>query len=181
MITLIFEAHSTTYDNEAELSSGHNDVDLSPLGLEQAADMGQRYHDKQIDAVYCSDLQRSYKTAAIAFEGRFIPIYTDKRLRECDYGDLTQAPADQVKAQRAERVSTPFPNGESYEQTCTRMQAFLDDVAHIHESGDTIMVIGHRATQYGIEHAINGDDIMHIVTAPWKWQPGWTYNLEKKS
>ena len=35
-ITLIFEAHGTTFDNEAHLSSGWNDVALSPLGEQQS-------------------------------------------------------------------------------------------------------------------------------------------------
>ena len=35
MLTIIFEAHGTTFDNEAHLSSGHNDVALSSLGEQQ--------------------------------------------------------------------------------------------------------------------------------------------------
>ncbi len=43
MITIIFEAHGTTFDNEAHLSSGHNDVELSHLGIQQSKEMGERY------------------------------------------------------------------------------------------------------------------------------------------
>lgn len=43
MIKIIFEAHGTTFDNEAHLSSGHNDVELSPLGIQQSKEMGIRY------------------------------------------------------------------------------------------------------------------------------------------
>lgn len=179
MIKIIFEAHSTTYDNEAELSSGHNDIDLSPLGFRQSSELGERYKNTHLDGVYCSDLQRAYKTAAIAFEGCFIPIFSDKRLRECDYGDLTQQPADIVKAQRAQRITEPYPKGESYTQTCARMKAFLDDLANHHNDGDVVMVIGHRATQYGLEHWLKGVPILKAATDPWKWQPGWTYELKK--
>ncbi len=42
----------------------------------------------------------------------------------------------------------------------------------------TILVIGHRATQYGIDHWILGEDLEHAVTKPWKWQPGWRYELK---
>jgi len=41
------------------------------------------------------------------------------------------------------------------------------------------MIIGHRATQYGLEHWIKGVPIKDVVTASWKWQPGWKYELEK--
>ena len=39
------------------------------------------------------------------------------------------------------------------------------------------MVIGHRATQYALEHWITGLPLEQVIPAPWKWQPGWTYIL----
>ena len=107
MVNITFEAHSTTLDNEAHLSSGHNDVELSPLGEKQAKELGERCKD--LDAIFCSDLQRSYKTAEIAFNGKF-PVIKDKRLRECDYGDLTQHPSEEVEPLKVEHISIPFPN-----------------------------------------------------------------------
>ena len=41
------------------------------------------------------------------------------------------------------------------------------------------MVIGHRATQYGLEHWINGIPLEKVISAPWQWQPGWEYQLKK--
>lgn len=121
-------------------------------------------------------------TAAIAFgndahdaEPRL--VFTDWRLRECDYGDLTQHPKDEVEPLKSAKISTPFPQGESYEQTAARMKSFLEDLLLFHD-GETVMVIGHRATQYGLEHWINGNSLLDAVTAPWKWQPGWTYALQ---
>lgn len=70
MITIIFESHGTTFDNETHLSSSWFDVELSPLGEKQAKELGGRYKNEEFDAIFCSDLQRSYKTAEIAFEGR---------------------------------------------------------------------------------------------------------------
>lgn len=91
MVTIIFEPHGTTFDNEAGLPSGHFDVELSPSGMRQAKELGERYANDSFDAVFSSDLQRSYSTAEIAFGKRF-PVIKDARLRECDYGDLTRAP-----------------------------------------------------------------------------------------
>lgn len=177
MITIIFEAHSTTTDNEAKLSSGWNDVDLSELGLRQSVELGERYKDKLPDAVFCSDMQRSYKSAAIAFKNICTPIYVDARLRECDYGDLTQAPKDQVDTRKADHISKQFPNGESYDDAAKRMGDFLKDLLVNHD-GKTIMIIGHRATQYGLEFHITGKPLFDCVTEPWSWQPGWIYKLE---
>jgi broad specificity phosphatase PhoE len=173
MVTIIFESHATTTDNEARLASGHNDVALSELGLRQSKDLGKRYADERFDAIFCSDMQRSYKTAEIAFGNKF-PIIKDARLRECDYGDLTQKPKEVVEAEKPNRITKPFPNGESYEQTSMRMRSFLDELVQNYD-GKKVMIIGHRATQYGLEHWIKHLSIKETVTAPWKWQPGWTY------
>ncbi|MGD0328259.1 MAG: histidine phosphatase family protein [Minisyncoccia bacterium] len=175
-IEIIFEAHGTTYDNEAHLSSGHNDVALSPLGVQQSREMGERYKDAHFDAIFCSDLQRAYKSAEIAFGGKF-PIIRDARLRECDYGDLTQHPSAEVDVEKPKRIHEPFPNGESYEQTSQRIKAFLQDLLRDYD-GKRVMIVGHRATQYGLEHWIKSLPLEQVIPAPWKWQAGWSYTLQ---
>ena len=116
MVTIIFESHSTTLDNEAHISSGHYDVALSVLGEQQARDLGRRRGAEVFDAIFCSDLQRSYRTAEIAFGSQF-PIVQDVRLRECDYGDWTRYQSEKVESARGKHVATPFPGGESYKDT----------------------------------------------------------------
>jgi len=178
VINVIFESHSTTFDNESEISSGHSDAKLSPLGLEQTLELGKRYKDNLPDAVFCSDLSRSYETGEKAFEGTEVPIIKDARLRECDYGDFERHPSDEVKPMKENCIEKPFPSGESYRQCAERMKAFLQDLLKKH-GGETVMIIGHRATQYGLEHWIKGIPLKKVVTAPWKWQPGWTYQLQQ--
>lgn len=175
MITIIFEAHGTTVDNESHHASGHYDVELSPLGIQQSKDLGERYAEERFDAIFCSDLKRAYKTAEIAFGNKF-PIFKDSRLRECDYGDMTRHPSEEVEAEKLKRIKEPFPNGESYEQTTGRIKSFLEDLLKNYD-GKRVMIIGHRATQYGIENVINGKSLEELVGAPFKWQPGWTYEL----
>jgi broad specificity phosphatase PhoE len=175
MMEIVFEPHATSLDNEAGLASGWNDVPLSPLGEQQATEMGKRYDSQQFGTIFCSDLQRSYITAELAFGSKY-PIVQDKRLRECDYGELTQADKKIMDAEKAQHISQPFPGGESYEQTCARMADFLADLRKNY-AGKRVLIIGHRATQYGLEHSILGKPIAEVVTAPWKWQPGWRYEL----
>jgi broad specificity phosphatase PhoE len=175
MITIIFEAHGTTFDNEAHLSSGHNDVALSPLGEQQSREMGERYKDDHFDAIFVSDLQRAVRSAEIGFGDKW-PIVKDSRLRECDYGDLTQHPSEEVEVEKPKRIHEPFPNGESYEQTTDRIRSFLADLAKNYD-GKRVMIIGHRATQYGLDNLINGIPLEQLVSAKFKWQPGWEYKF----
>lgn len=177
MIQIIFEAHGTTFDNEAHLSSGHNDVELSPLGMQQSKEMGIRYQNDHFDAIFCSDLQRAYKSAEIAFGDKF-PIIKDARLRECDYGDFTQHPSSEVDVEKPKRIHEPFPNGECYTQTTARMKSFLEDVLRDYD-GKRVMIIGHRATQYGLDNLINGVPLEQLTASHFKWQPGWKYTFNE--
>ena len=175
-VKIIFEAHSTTYDNEAEKSSGWNDIRLSLLGYQQSVELGERFKGKHLDAIFCSDLQRSYLSAEIGFAGRNIPIFRDARLRECNYGDLTQVDSSIVSNQKVERINSPFPNGESYTDTNKRMKDFLDELKKTYD-GKTVLIVGHRATQYALEHLIFDLPMTEIVSKKFKWQPGWEYKL----
>lgn len=177
MVTIIFEAHSTTTDNEAHRSSGWNDVELSELGVRQSYELGERYLEDEFAAVFCSDLQRSYKTAELAF-GEKYKIIKDKRLRECNYGDLSGHPSQEVDVQKPLRINVPFSNGESYEQTSQRIKDFLQYLLKNYDD-KKVMIIGHRATQYSLEHWILGKPLSEVIPAPWAWQPGWEYKLEK--
>lgn len=85
-----------------------------------------------------------------------------------------------MDAEKPRRITMPFPDGESYGQTAERMRAFLQDLLCFHD-GQTVLIIGHRATQYGLEHWINGVPLEQAVTAPWKWRAGWTYELRALS
>ena len=177
MLAIIFEAHGTTFDNEAHLSSGWNDVALSPLGIKQSGEMGERYKNDHFDVIFVSDLQRAIKSAEIGFGTKW-PIIKDARLRECDYGDFTQKPSEQVDVQKPLRITEPFPSGESYTQTTARMKSFLADLKKNYD-GKRVMIIGHRATQYGLENIINGVSLEKLTTSHFKWQPGWEYRFEK--
>lgn len=136
-----------------------------------------RRQGDDLAAVFCSDLTRAYRTAEIAFADRALTIFRDERLRECDYGSLTRRPTSAIDSIRAARVETPFPEGESYRQVAERTARWLDDVTE-RFAGKTVLVIGHRATFYALEHLARGVPLRDAITAPWQWQPGWTYRLE---
>lgn len=179
MLTLFYSPHATSVDNEVGRASGHADVPLSEAGRQQARERGLQYATETLDAVFCSDLQRAYTTAEIAFSARRLPIVLDARLRELDYGDMTQHPFVQVEKERARRITEPFPNGESMLMVTQRVGAFLRNVVREYD-GKTIVVIGHGATKYGIEYWCGDASLEEIVRGPWEWRdvPIWRYELD---
>jgi len=181
MLTIFYSPHSISVDNEAGRASGHADVPLSERGREQARELGRHYEAKALDAVFCSDLQRASASAEIMFAGRGLPAVRDARLREYDYGDLTQYPVRQVEAEFARRVTEPFPNGESLFMVVQRLGAFLRDVLREYDE-KTIVVIGHRATRYALEYWCGDASLEELVRTPWEWRkiPVWRYELEAR-
>jgi broad specificity phosphatase PhoE len=178
MLTLFYSPHMTSIDNEAKRASGHADVPLSALGRQQAQELGQHYATRTLNAIFCSDLQRALITAHIAFAGRGLPIVADARLREYDYGDMTHAPVAQVEEEFPRRITEPFPHGESLLMVVQRMGAFFHDVCSGYD-GMTLVMIGHRATRYGLEYWCGDASLEEIVHTPWPWRdiPIWYYEL----
>jgi broad specificity phosphatase PhoE len=176
-LDLIFETHATSLDNEAGLASGWFDVDLSALGERQAQELGRRRPSDECAAIVCSDLRRALRTE-IAYRDRGVPIIRDPRLRECDYGALTRHPAIEIEAQRIERISSAFPDGESYEAVATRVAAWLNDATGDFD-GSRIVVIGHRATFCALQHLLAGFPLRDAIAAPWRWQPGWPFVVRR--
>jgi len=177
MLTVYYSPHSTSIDNEASLASGHADPLLSPVGREQAQKLGQHYAAEALDAIFCSDLQRAYTTAEIAFSARNLPMFRDARLRECDYGRLTQHPTQDVEQEQ--HLTEPFPGGESVWMVVQRVGAFLQDALRDYD-GKTILVVGHAATRHALEYWSGDASLEDIVRTPWKWRdvPIWRYEFD---
>jgi broad specificity phosphatase PhoE len=166
-----FETHATSVDNENGLASGHFDVELSETGRRQARDLGTRCAGRALGAIYSSDLKRSIETAQIAFR---LEPRQDRRLRECDYGEWTRRKVSEIQPARLKFIDEPFPGGESYRDVIRRVEEFLDDLP---DNLSNVVIIGHRATWFALEHLLQNRDLREVIAAPWNWQAGWEYRL----
>jgi 2,3-bisphosphoglycerate-dependent phosphoglycerate mutase len=177
-VAIVYETHATSVDNERGVATGWLDGELSERGRRQAAELGRRRRDDGIAAVHTSDLGRAVETAEIAFGAARIPISRDRRLRECDYGELTGQPHSRFVGEPPRRIDRPYPGGESYRQVAARVRDFLEDLP-TGLDGARIVVIGHAATKWSLDHLLNGIPLDEAVTAPYVWQPGWEYVFER--
>jgi len=78
--------------------------------------------------------------------------------------------------QRAVRLEDPYPNGESWQQAINRVQRFLADLP-LRWAGSRVLVIGHVATRWGLECALNGAELADLAATEFIWQEGWEYQL----
>jgi broad specificity phosphatase PhoE len=176
-VEIVFETHSTSVDNERGVATGWLDGELSEHGREQARKLGERRRKDEIAAVFASDLGRAVETADLAFGDSGIPIHYDPRLRECNYGDLNGMPSSKLEAERSKRVDVPYPGGESYRDCVERVRTFLDDLVTAYD-GKRVLVIGHSATRWALDHLLAGRALEDVV-GPFDWQEGWEYVLSR--
>jgi 2,3-bisphosphoglycerate-dependent phosphoglycerate mutase len=172
-IDLIFETHSTTEDNENGIATGWNPGRLSPDGREQARQLGARRRDDGLSVIFTSDLARALETVRIAFEGTQVPVLHDWRLRECSYGLLNGTPVADLR--REDHVDVPYPSGESWREAVARVGGFLRDLERW--DGHRVLVIGHAATRWALDHLVDGIAIEALVAAGFAWQEGWEYRV----
>lgn len=175
-VQVVYETHATTYDNERGFSTGWLPGELSPAGVQNAKDLGVRRRDDGFDVVISSDLARAVATVDLAFAGSTVPRATDVRLRECDYGELNGAPVDVVHALRRECVDEPYPGGQSYRQVVAAVDGLLDDLRRERE-GRRVLLVGHAATRFALDHLLTGRPLEAAVVGPFAWREGWTYEL----
>lgn len=179
-VKITYFVHGTTTDNEQHISSGWSDVDLSELGVKQSKELPTKNTDK-FDVVFCSDLKRAVHSAELSFKGKF-PIITDKRLRECDYGDYNGEPSEIVEPMQDKMINERFPNGESCEDVKARIESFLKDIKKNYK-GKHIAIVAHKAPQIALDVILKGMTWDAAFASDWrkegKWQPGWEYTLER--
>jgi 2,3-bisphosphoglycerate-dependent phosphoglycerate mutase len=145
-------------------------------GRALAKELGARRRADSIDAVFTSDLRRAVETAELAFGDASIPLFHDWRLRECDYGEWNGGPRDQIERTRREHLDRPHPGGESWRDATRRVKRVLDDLQE-GWSSQRILVIGHGATRWALEHYQNGVPLEELAEERLVWQPGWEFLL----
>ena len=105
-----------------------------------------------------------------------MPILHDWRLRECDYGDRTGMPVEELAATRPAHRTVRYPGGESWQDATERVGRFLDDVSW-RWPHERVLVIGHTATRWGLDHHLLGIDLAELLDGAFEWKPGWEYAL----
>jgi alpha-ribazole phosphatase len=150
MIRLLLVRHGTTAWNRKGRYQGQSDVPLDETGIQQALALKSRLAREEIDAIYASDLQRAWQTAAVVAAPHRLAVRPEPRLREIDfgiwdgltYGEIEQRYLEALTAWEADPLNTAPHRGESLDQVSARVRAALDDIARVHR-GQTAVVVAH--------------------------------------
>lgn len=155
MARLVLLRHGESQWNLENRFTGWVDVPLSPKGIEEAKQAGEKLRGFSFDRAFTSVLTRANETLRLVLEAigqTTIPIEKDKALNERMYGDLqglnkaetAKKYGDaQVKIWRRSYDVRP-PGGESLKDTAERALPFYEKmIKPFVLKGETIIIAAH--------------------------------------
>jgi 2,3-bisphosphoglycerate-dependent phosphoglycerate mutase len=168
MTRLVLLRHGESQWNLENRFTGWVDVPLSPRGVEEAKNAGEKLKGFTFDRAFTSVLIRANETLRLVLEAiaqTAIPIEKDKALNERMYGELQglnkaetakKYGDDQVKIWRRSYDVKP-PGGESLKDTAERVLPYYETkIKPCVLKGETILIAAHgnslRALVMQLEH-----------------------------
>ncbi len=147
------------------------DIPLSPRGEMQSAALGRWFAAKppheQPSIILTSPYERAFRTAHILIEAAgfdHIPVYTDERLREKEFGILDGLTGDGILARQPEQASLRRflgkiyhrpPGGESWANVILRLRTLVDSMTREY-AGERVLIVAHSVVvlcfRYILEH-----------------------------
>ena len=133
--------HGQTDWNSRNLVCGSTNLPLTEKGTKQAEALGERVKNLGIDVIIASPMIRAQQTAKAVSDATGLPIITDERLREHDYGTFEGVDRgnDEYWAQKYQ-FAAKFPEGESVLQLAQRVYNVIDDVKKTYPDKTVLLV-----------------------------------------
>ncbi|MCK2212659.1 histidine phosphatase family protein [Actinomadura sp. ATCC 31491] len=137
MTDLVLVRHGETVWHAENRYAGVSDVELTPRGHEQAAELAGWAAGAGLTAVWASTLSRAVITATAAAGRAGCALRTDPRLRELDFGQGEGLTSAEMRARfpearaafEADPAAHPLPGGENPAAAADRFVAALRDIA----------------------------------------------------
>ena len=133
---IYFTRHGETFWNVANKICGATDIGLTDYGHEQAEELGRMIKEKldsreiSIDMIIASPLSRAYDTAKHIADMTGLPLITDERLREQNFGKYegTARNGEVFRLDKRNFVQS-YDGGESMLRLAQRIYNLLDELS----------------------------------------------------
>lgn len=143
--------HAQTHWNVQKRIQGQTDTCLTDIGRQEALRWSEQLAAYPWQQILASDLKRVGETVAPICRRLNLPVKTDSRLREQDWGYWTGKVIESLRAENPQQLSTleaegwDFrpPGGESRRSVLTRSLAALEAAAAAWP-GRTVLVVAHE-------------------------------------
>lgn len=152
--------HGETLWNVSGKIQGRSDIELSPMGIEQAKILAKFCPFDRADAVYSSDLKRAKVTAQFMAEKFNLSVQLVPELREVSFGDWEGNNFKNLQETEPENVEKFFrrpdelkiSNGETFADMQARAMTGLKKIiaAHQNDENSQIIIAAHGAINRAI-------------------------------
>ena len=147
MAHFYYVRHGQTAWNAEHRICGRRDIPLTETGREQAAAVGKKILEEKIriHEILCSPLSRARETAQIISEITGIPVRTDDRLIEQDFG-IYEGTLNTAEAflRDKEQFACSYEGGESMLRVAHRIYSLLEEIRPEAEAGKVYLLAAHN-------------------------------------
>ena len=151
LMEILIVRHGETDYNKTRRLQGQQQIPLNDTGKAQARQLADSLRGGGITHIYCSGLRRARETADIINESFSLPVITDNRLNERNFGVWERRYLDELLTGQASPEEGGYrtlwdvtpENAETFEHMVERTTGFLNDVMKRHRDSDVILVVSH--------------------------------------
>ena len=133
--------HGETEWNVQRKVCGRTDIPLTDAGIQQAKLLAESAENLDIDIIIASPMIRAQQTAAAVSEKTGIPVWTDGRIIEHDFGIFEGVnwynPGFVANKQH---FACRYPGGESLMDVAHRVYGFLDELKEEYPDKNVLIV-----------------------------------------
>ena len=135
--------HGQTDWNKKGIIQGRTDIPLNEEGKKQALETKEKLNAIPLDCIFCSPLTRTKQTAEIINQERHLPILSDDRLLERDFGGYEGSYVKDLNFREFWKFDTLHSrNGEETAVSFfTRVQDFVDDI--LKKEYNNVLIVAH--------------------------------------
>lgn len=177
MIIYLFR-HGETDWNKTRRLQGQSDIPLNEFGRELAVKTAAALKEVTFDRAFCSPLCRAQETAKIILGDRNVPLMTDVRLKEINFGECEGQGFDTAKKDESHplhnffcrpELYVPPAGAETFGQAAERAAAFLRErILPLEGQCRNVLIVAHGALNRSLLNPIAGiplEDFWHIGLA----------------
>lgn len=133
--------HGETPYNVENRICGISDISLNEHGKKQAQMIGEKLSQYHIDLIIASPLKRAQETANIISHQMKVPVITDDRIQEINFGIFEGMPGKNEDFRYVKKNhAISYPQGEKLFQVVQRVYNFLDEIEQTYAKQNILVV-----------------------------------------
>lgn len=161
-VTFYYVRHGETLFNVLNRMQGWCDSPLTEKGIRNAKEARAVLADVPFKAAYVSTSERCRDTCSIIVEGRNIPVYESKGLKEVHFGTWEGAEVDkhldEINRRRGTGIHWDDCGGDSNESFAKRVKKTYNRIYEECDDGDQILIVSHGAAWLWMQGILLGID-----------------------